>query len=73
MKGYHAHGDIGAWLPASAWQHFEQLAPCHAALVPFADSICRFNPVYGCGMSVAALEGVLLACSPSARRRRLAR
>lgn len=29
-------------------------------LVPVADSICRFNPIFGQGMSVAAMEAVTL-------------
>jgi 2-polyprenyl-6-methoxyphenol hydroxylase-like FAD-dependent oxidoreductase len=29
-------------------------------LVPVADSVCRFNPVFGQGMSVAAMEAVAL-------------
>ena len=62
VKGATRIGDIALYgFRESAWRHFEQLAPLPRGLVPFADSICRFNPVYGQGMSVAALEGVLLA------------
>ncbi len=45
----------------SVWRHFEQVDPLPRGLVPFSDSICRFNPVYGQGMSVAAQEGALPA------------
>src|SRR5215831_12033798 len=46
--------------PASFWRHFERLAEFPGGLLPFGDSICRFNPVYGQGMSVAAQEARLL-------------
>jgi hypothetical protein len=37
-------------------------------LVPVADSICRFNPLFGQGMSVAAMEAVILGKLLAARR-----
>jgi 2-polyprenyl-6-methoxyphenol hydroxylase-like FAD-dependent oxidoreductase len=46
--------------PASFWRHFERLAEFPRGLLPFGDLICRFNPVYGQGMSVAAQEARLL-------------
>jgi 2-polyprenyl-6-methoxyphenol hydroxylase-like FAD-dependent oxidoreductase len=46
--------------PASVWRHFERLKTFPRGLLPFGDAICRFNPIWGQGMSVAAQEAVLL-------------
>jgi 2-polyprenyl-6-methoxyphenol hydroxylase-like FAD-dependent oxidoreductase len=46
--------------PASIWRHFERLQAFPQGLLPFGDAICRFNPVWGQGMTVAAQEAVLL-------------
>jgi 2-polyprenyl-6-methoxyphenol hydroxylase-like FAD-dependent oxidoreductase len=46
--------------PASVWRHFERLESFPRGLLPFGDAICRFNPIWGQGMSVAAQEAVLL-------------
>ncbi len=45
---------------ANRWRHFEKLADFPRGLLPFGDTICRFNPVWGQGMSVAAQEACLL-------------
>jgi len=46
--------------PASFWRHFEGLPRLPRGLLPVADALCRFNPVYGQGMSVVAQEARLL-------------
>jgi 2-polyprenyl-6-methoxyphenol hydroxylase-like FAD-dependent oxidoreductase len=45
----------------STRRHFERLGPLPRGLLPLGDSLCRFNPVYGQGMTVAALEAARLA------------
>jgi 2-polyprenyl-6-methoxyphenol hydroxylase-like FAD-dependent oxidoreductase len=42
---------------ASQWRHFDRLP---RGVLPIADALCRFNPIYGQGMSSAARQARLL-------------
>ncbi|HKP59827.1 MAG TPA: FAD-dependent monooxygenase [Polyangiales bacterium] len=43
------------------WIHFERMDRWPDGFVAMGDAVCCFNPVYGQGISVAALEAVLLS------------
>ena len=49
-------------LPSSVRRHFDKLSRFPRALIPIGNSICRFNPIFGQGMSVAAMEAVAAGC-----------
>jgi 2-polyprenyl-6-methoxyphenol hydroxylase-like FAD-dependent oxidoreductase len=46
--------------PESRWRHFAQVSDFPRGLLPLGDAICRFNPVYGQGMTVASQEANML-------------
>lgn len=46
--------------PESAWRHYDRLAGFPRGLLPLGDAFCRFNPIYGQGMTVAAQEACVL-------------
>ena len=52
-------GDIARFaFSVSTRRHYERLPEFPTGVVPLGDAVCRFNPVYGQGMSVAAQEAV---------------
>jgi 2-polyprenyl-6-methoxyphenol hydroxylase-like FAD-dependent oxidoreductase len=61
IKDATLHGHIEQFaFPESRRRHFNSTDDFPRGLIPIADSVCRFNPVYGQGMSAAAQEAVVL-------------
>ena len=47
-------------LPSNQWRHFEKVKRHPRGFLAMGDAICSFNPIYGQGMSSAALQAVAL-------------
>jgi 2-polyprenyl-6-methoxyphenol hydroxylase-like FAD-dependent oxidoreductase len=61
-------GDIvGYRFPESVHRHYERLESFPSGLLVVGDAVCRFNPVWGQGMSVAAQEACALSRLLAAR------
>lgn len=46
---------------ANEWTHFERVRRWPRGLLVVGDALCRFNPVYGHGMTIAALQAQAIA------------
>jgi 2-polyprenyl-6-methoxyphenol hydroxylase-like FAD-dependent oxidoreductase len=59
--------------PSNRWRRYDSMPDFPDGMIVIGDAMCNFNPLYGQGMSVAAVEAVVLQTCLREKGRRLPR